>query len=297
MDRKPPRCDGRPVSLRARNLGSRLPVGFYHRPWSETHTGLRRHRVQLKLRALVLRLCGWPYAGVATALNRAETLDTPCRVVPIGSNQWLLPEPTTMSTAPATPITSLAAVVGRWKIEDGKATCEAPESADAPYGLCVSSVRFLLGEAQVTVQRTNGVGPIDARIVFGYRSEKQEYVTVGLHSEGKAYQIVHYKLYSPSIGGWYPLAETGLAENLAVGRPFTFRVLVRGQRISLEAEGIRVLEYSLPFQLPYGQLGLYSWLRQGGIYEFTDFSARAVKGDAFVVMQFSGFEELYSECY
>jgi Nucleoside 2-deoxyribosyltransferase len=36
-------------------------------------------------------------------------------------------------------------------------------------------------------------------------------------------------------------------------------------------------------------------LRQGGSIEFTDFNAKAVRGDAFVVMQFSGFEELYSD--
>jgi hypothetical protein len=156
---------------------------------------------------------------------------------------------------------------------------------------CVEQT-FLGGEARVTVQRIDGEGLIDGRIVFGYRSEKHEYFTVGLHSEGKAYQIVHY---NPVIG-WYPLAQAGLAENLAVGRQIALRVLVRGQRVSLEVDGVRVLEYLLPVPLPYGQLGLYSWLRQGGSFKFTDFSApQTAKGDAFVVMQFSGFEELYSD--
>jgi hypothetical protein len=83
--------------------------------------------------------------------------------------------------------------------------------------------------------------------------------------------------------------------------PLTWRimtvngVLVRGQRVSLEVDGVRVLEYVLPVPLPYGPLGLYSWLRQGGSFEFTDFFANAVRGDAFVVMQFSGFEELYTD--
>jgi hypothetical protein len=185
----------------------------------------------------------------------------------------------------------LAAIVGRWKIEEGQAVCEAPEGPELPYGLCVSNVRFLEGEAAVTVRRTNGSGLIDGRIVFGYRSEKHEYFTIGLHSEGKAYQIVHY---NPAIG-WYSIADAGRAENLAVGRPITLRVLVRGQRVSLEVDGVRVLEYVLPEPLPYGQLGLYSWLRQGGSFEFTDFCAKAVRGDAFVVMQFSGFEELYTD--
>ena len=137
----------------------------------------------------------------------------------------------------------------------------------------------------------NGAGLIDGRILFGYRSEKHDYFTVGLHSERKAYQIVYY---NPAVG-WYPVAEAGLAENLAVGRPITLRVLVRGQRVSLEVDGVRVLEHVLHMPLPYGQLGLYSWLRQGGSFEFTNFFAKPVRGDAFVVMQFSGFEELYTD--
>jgi Nucleoside 2-deoxyribosyltransferase len=188
-------------------------------------------------------------------------------------------------------VTNLAAIVGRWKIKNGRAVCEGPERPEWPYGLCASNVRFLEGEAQVTVRRTKGAGLIDGRIVFGYRSVKHEYFTVGLHSEGKAFQIVNF---NPAIG-WYPIAEAGLAANLAVGRPITFRVLIRGQRVSLEVDGVRVLEYVLPMSLPYGQLGLYSWLRQGGGMEFTNFSANAVRGDAFVVMQFSGFEELYTD--
>jgi len=188
-------------------------------------------------------------------------------------------------------ITRLVPIVGQWKIGDGRATCDGPERPELPYGICVSNVRFLEGEARVRVRRADGPGLVDGRIVFGYRSEKHEYFTVGLHSEGKAYQIVHYV---PEIG-WYPLVSSGLAGNLAAGHPIAIRVLVRGQRVSLEVDGVRVLEYVLPTPLPYGQLGLFSWLRQGGSIEFTDFNAKAVRGDAFVVMQFSGFEELYSD--
>jgi len=197
-----------------------------------------------------------------------------------------------MTNGSGTSVTKLAPIVGRWKIEDGRAVCEGAEGPQwPPYGMCVSDVRFLEGEARVTVRRTNGAGLIDGRILFGYRSEKHEYFTVGLHSEGKAYRIVHY---NPAIG-WYSLAESGLAENLAVGRAITIRVLVHGQRIALEADGVRVLEWVSPVPMPYGQLGLYSWLREGGSFEFTNFFANAVRGDAFVVMQFSGFEELYTD--
>jgi hypothetical protein len=188
-------------------------------------------------------------------------------------------------------VTNLAAIVGRWQFADGRAICEGPEAPEWPFGLAASNVRFLEGEARVTVRRTDGPGLLDARIVLGYRSEQQDYFTVGLHSEGKAYQIVHY---SPATG-WSPIVRAGLAENLATEHLIKVRVLVRGQRVSLEANGVRVLEHVLPMPLPSGQLGLFTWLRQGGGVEFTEFFADAVKGDAFVVMQFSGFEGLYSD--
>lgn len=196
-----------------------------------------------------------------------------------------------MSAAADEKITKLAAVVGRWTFADGEAISEGPEQPQWPYGLSVSNIRFLEGEARVTVQRTDGNGPLDGRIVFGYRSDTDDYFTVGLHSEGKAYQIVHY---SPGTG-WSPIASAGLADNLPFGRAIQVRVLVRGQRVALEVDGVRVLEHVSPTPLPYGQLGLFTWLRQGGPIKFTDFHARAVRGDAFVVMQFSGFEELYTD--
>jgi hypothetical protein len=50
--------------------------------------------------------------------------------------------------------------------------------------------------------------------------------------------------------------------------------------------------------VPYGQLGLFSWGKEGGV-QFTDVvvvkRAKEDRGDVFVVMQHSGFEELYSD--
>src|SRR5437016_13089756 len=104
-----------------------------------------------------------------------------------------------LATAGDEKITRLAPIVGQWTVEDGRVICDGPERPELPYGICVSNVRFLEGEARVRVRRPDGPGLVDGRIAFGYRSEKHEYFTVGLHSEGKAYQIVHY---IPEIG-WY----------------------------------------------------------------------------------------------
>jgi len=60
---------------------------------------------------------------------------------------------------------------------------------------------------RVTVRRTDSTGPLDGRIVLGYRSEKDDYFTVGLHSEGRAYQIVHFN----RAIGWNTVVSAGLA--------------------------------------------------------------------------------------
>jgi hypothetical protein len=57
---------------------------------------------------------------------------------------------------------------------------------------------------------------------------------------------------------------------------------------------IPVLEHVLPMPLPFGQLGLFAWGDKRGV-DFKDVSVRAERGDVFVVMQFSDFEELYAD--
>lgn len=185
-------------------------------------------------------------------------------------------------------VTNLAAIIGRWKIEEGRAVFEESERPEWPFGICVSNIRFLDGEARVTVRLMHERA--EGRIVLGYRSLENEYFTVGLRGHGRAYSISHF---NPAIG-WSPLAGAGSPENLAVGRSTKVCVKVRGQRILLEVDGVRVLERVLPVPLPYGQLGLFAWGDEGGV-EFTELSVKAERGDAFVVMQFSGFEELYTD--
>jgi hypothetical protein len=185
-------------------------------------------------------------------------------------------------------ITKLAGIFGRWKFEEGRTVFEEPENQSLPFGICVSNVRFLDGEAQVFVKRT--ASTIEARILLGYRAPEQEYYTVGIGGGGKGYSIVHFR---PGIG-WFHIATAGSGQELPVERAIKICVKVRGQRILLEIDDVRVLEHTLPTPLPFGQLGLFTWGNQGEA-EFTDILATTMRGDAFVVMQFTGFEELYTD--
>jgi hypothetical protein len=119
---------------------------------------------------------------------------------------------------------------------------------------------------------------------------ESDYFLVGLGGYGSAYSITHF---SPAFG-WRALATAGSIENLRSGQSYIIRVLVKGQRVTLEVDGVRVLEHILPMPLPYGQLGFFAWGAQRGA-DFKNVSVRAEQGDVFVVMQFSGYDELYTE--
>jgi hypothetical protein len=161
-------------------------------------------------------------------------------------------------------------------------------------GISVSNVRFLEGEARVMVQRTNPM--IEGRILLGYRSLDNEFYAVGIGPGGKGYSILHF---IPKVGLEH-VAAAGLDQDLPVGQPIKFSVKVRGQRMLVEVDDVRVFEHVFSAPLPYGQLGLYAWGKEGEaefthLAEFTQFYAKPERGDVFVVMQFSGFEELYSD--
>jgi len=182
-----------------------------------------------------------------------------------------------------------AAIVGHWRFEEvGRAIYEGPQPTERPFGMCVSDVRFLEGEARVTV-RAPQEGLVDGRIMLGYRSPTNEYLTVGLGGYGDAYTITQFTL----ANGWRKVASAGQQENLVPGRDYMVEVHVRGQRIELQVDGIRVLEHLMETPVPYGQLGLFAW--GPGVKEFTNASVHKEAGQAFVVMQFSGYEELYKD--
>ena len=197
------------------------------------------------------------------------------------------------------PVTNWAAIVGQWDIDGGRLTYKAPQAGKQlqPYGLCVSDARFTEGEAQATFRQTSG--RVDGRLLLGYQSPTNDYYLVGLGGHGNAYNIVHF---APSFG-WRSVARAGAEPNLHSGRSYRIAVKIRGQRITLEIDGVRVLEHVLDAPLPSGQLGLFSWGEENDPEssevraEFSDISVRDEPGTAFVVMQLSDgrFQELYEQ--
>jgi hypothetical protein len=198
--------------------------------------------------------------------------------------------------APQTTIRSWAPIIGEWNIgDDGTATYRAPPADQRPFGICVSGVRFSEGIAETTIQLSSRDGPVSkdtsGRILLGYRSPEEPYVSVGLGGYASAY-VVSY--FDPALRSWYAIGLAGNYLNLRVGQPYKVRVRVRGQIVTLEVDEIRVLEARLPIPLVHGQLGLFTWGPDP--VAFSQTSVRAERGTIFVVMQFSEpYEELYKE--
>jgi hypothetical protein len=190
-----------------------------------------------------------------------------------------------------------APIAGRWKFPNPThALYESPQQTNNPFGICVSNVRFSEGDAKVIVQlpkssddgstKTEGSG----RILLGYRSVNDPYVTVGLGRYGYAYNITQFD----RIQGWRGVALAGAHDNLIPEHPYEIRIRARGQRLMLEVDNVQVLDHVLETPLPKGQFGLFTW--GTGKVEFQDAFVRIEKGTALVVMQFSDpYQTLYAD--
>jgi hypothetical protein len=197
------------------------------------------------------------------------------------------------------PITNWAAMQGLWEFPSpGHAVyvSRQPQHQIMPpaFGICISNVRFSEGDVKVTVRLpktdSNVAGDGEGRILLGYRSVYDPYIMVGLGGWGFAYTIGQFD----RVQGWRAIAFAGSQRNLLGDHPYKIWVRVRGQRIILKVDGIRVLDHVLESPLPQGQLGLFTW-GENKIY-FREASVHTTLGTVFVVMKFSDpYQELYTD--
>jgi hypothetical protein len=192
-------------------------------------------------------------------------------------------------------IKNWAPIAGRWLFPSPvDVLYESPQQQNNPFGICVSNIRFSEGDAKVTVQLANVGDGANAsgsgRILLGYRSVNDPYITVGLGGHGHAFNISQFD----RIQGWRGVALAGSHDNLLSGHPYEILVHVRGQRLTLEVDGVQVLDHILDIGLPQRQLGLFTWGTDK--VEFKNASVRIQPGTAFVVMQFSDpYQTLYND--
>lgn len=187
-------------------------------------------------------------------------------------------------------VNNWAAVLGRWDLASDRRIYTAPdeESRRWAHGICVSNIRFSEGEARTKI-RFRTAAP-EGRLLFGYRSLTDPYVTIGLGGHDRAYTLYHYEPGSGSRSA----AFAGSRENLVHDHPYEVSVRVQGQRVRLEVDGVQVLEHVLEAPLPQGQFGLFAWGTDS--VEFTETAVRQKAGTLFVVMQFSDpYNDVYND--
>ena len=200
----------------------------------------------------------------------------------------------TMSDQWAT-ISNWAPIVGKWRpgpdsitftgeVEQRSAGIQTVRAV----GVALSGTLFDRGAVSGSIRLS--AGDSAGRFLFGFESFDSRHVAVGIGGPIEAYVIEEYDART----GLRPLAIAGSMDNLELDRPYKVQVNLEGQRMTLNVDGIKVLDYLLAEPLNREQVGI---LASGNSeVEFADVRVSALVLSAFVVMQFtSPFNELYDE--
>ena len=193
-----------------------------------------------------------------------------------------------MTTAEKRP-TNWAAIVGRWSFHDATVVYDGPEeNANVPFGICLTDLRFTEG---IVSCRTKFAEKSDeGRILLGYRSPEERYVIAGLGGWHRAYTVGEF---IPSLG-WRALVAAGSDSNFELNRWYSQSVEVKGQRLQLSVDNVRVLQHVFGRPATNGQIGLFAFGRCP--VEFDGFTVNQRPGNVFVVMQLSEpYKQLYDE--
>ncbi len=191
---------------------------------------------------------------------------------------------------PIIEVRSLAPIAGRWQFEAEHARYVSPdEVARVSYGLAVSNIRVRTGtlKAAVSLGRTTEAA---GRIAFGYSAATGAYFTAGLGGYKYAYVLDEFR---PGVG-WSAIRTAGSLENVVPNQEYEIAVSLRGQRVSLSVDGVRVVTGTLPNPLLDDQVGIFAW--GDAEIRFRQLHAEVQRQRAFVVMQFGDpYNSVYTD--
>jgi hypothetical protein len=195
-------------------------------------------------------------------------------------------------------VTGWLPIIGRWSAQSDGSTVYDNLSQQADdyrlregeqghdrYGICLTGERLSDGVISCVV---NFDTYTDGRILLGYRSLEAEYYLIGLGGYGDGCSLTHF-----SANTWRRLCGIGRPEDFERRKEHNLKVTIRGQKLSFEINGIQALEQILPTPIAFGNVGVFSWDHCKTTY--SKFMVKHTKGDAFVVMQFDGFNDLYAD--
>lgn len=199
------------------------------------------------------------------------------------------------ATDPWSTIANWAEIAGRWSFSGADARYLGPSTTGLarPYGLALSDAELRDGVVRANMQlqapkssassATNETPLKGASggILLGYQSETSNYLVAGLGAFDTAYAIWEFE----AGFGWRPQATAGSIENLQPNVQYALEVTLRGQRITLVVNNVRVLDHVLPRPLTGNQLGLFAFSPSPISFQGVEVMRRQPR--AFVAMPFS----------
>ena len=177
----------------------------------------------------------------------------------------------------ATTVSNWIPIVGTWTIEAGRALFTGPENPTFKLGIALCDVRTTNGFFRLKVEMSGGDC---AHLVFGHDAATGSGYSIGLGGYDRAFVLHTYGINQ----GARLIRGVGKKENLQAGRTYLLDVRLEGSVVSLEVNGVEVLEHNLPHPLIGDQVGIYGY--GDGKVTFWDVEVTQVTPRAFVVMQY-----------
>ena len=161
-----------------------------------------------------------------------------------------------------------------------------------PLGIALTNQTLQRGTARIgiTFDSLENDDRQGGGLVFGYRSPNERYVMAQLASSGAAYSFGEFL---PGFG-WQALITAGEKANLRPKRKYLMEVSIRGQRIRLDVDGVRVFEQVLRAPLHGKQVAVIA--AGASAVHFTGLEVESEKPRVFVAMQFGEpFDTIYTQ--
>lgn len=164
---------------------------------------------------------------------------------------------------------------------------ESGEKEGSKVGLFICDQKFSEGSISVDVKFKGIHESSSADIVLFHDPENSYTLNAGISNLG-LFSIRHFDTK------WTYHARRGDLNAIVSNRTYHLEASLHGSTVTLIVDGVEVLQHTIPFSLPQGQVGLFC-VDQANI-EFNNYKVQNIKPKAFVVMQFSSqYNDVYFE--
>ena len=186
------------------------------------------------------------------------------------------------------------AIVGEFTSEGDRLTFVGghqshPDTPGRGLGNFLSDITFGSGKISCTITFTGDPRESAAGIILYHHPASGGFVEAqigGPHSFCSLFGFFDQQ--------WVPYGQAGVPGQIQIGKPYRLEVIADGSRVEVCVNDVRLIDVTLPYNLPRGHSGL--WVLSSTDVLFDGFAVFPQKPEMFVVMQFSSpYEDLYKD--